>query len=293
MDESADHFKYDMSLRNCIFGVLALAFVGIANAESARVIGTLGQSVKQTKIYRTMSRNGRVLTPVSAFRYLVINTTKDADWLAVIMTDGTTGYIQSEQVAQLPYQVTAGTPHADGSPTVASVSSGSSPSRGSTGRLPTVRAGTGASLPPAPQTDVPQSGRSQDLAQTAKARAIEESFHYIGTPYQWGGENLTGGIDCSAFVQKLYGHEGIALPRTAREQAEVGMQVERLEQLQAGDRLYFWSSKKGAIGHTGIFLGFFQDGGAYFIHSSSSNHGVATDDLRNPKWRRILVEARR
>ena len=47
------------------------------------------------------------------------------------------------------------------------------------------------------------------------------------------------------------------------------------------------------MGHTGIFLGFFKDGGAYFIHSSSGRHGVATDDLRDPKWRRILVDARR
>ncbi|MFX8899346.1 NlpC/P60 family protein, partial [Acinetobacter baumannii] len=80
-----------------------------------------------------------------------------------------------------------------------------------------------------------------DSVMEAKQKAIQESFRYIGTPYKWGGQSLTGGIDCSAFVQTLYGKEGIALPRTAREQALVGQKVERLEQLQPGDRLYFWS----------------------------------------------------
>ncbi|MCG9894787.1 MAG: C40 family peptidase, partial [Fimbriimonadaceae bacterium] len=118
-------------------------------------------------------------------------------------------------------------------------------------------------------------------------------FNYIGTRYVWGGNSLTGGIDCSGFVKELYEGIGVNLPRTAREQARVGKPIERLEDLRAGDRLYFWDRRRGYIGHTGIFLGYHPDGGAYFIHSSSNNRGVATDDLRNPKWRNILVGARR
>jgi hypothetical protein len=47
------------------------------------------------------------------------------------------------------------------------------------------------------------------------------------------------------------------------------------------------------IGHCGIFMGFHPDGGAYFIHSSSNNRCIDTDDLRNQKWRDTLVGARR
>lgn len=264
---------------------LGLALGALTYAEKTpAVIGTLGQSIASTKIFRSMSRTGRVLTPIGPYRYLVINRTDDSDWLQVVMSDGSKGYVRSDQVALLPYEVTAGKPKADGSPTanVGSLSSrGTTPNRSTTG-----------SLPAAPRAETSQS-ESSDPVMEAKQKAIQNSFHYIGTPYKWGGQSLTGGIDCSAFVQTLYGHEGINLPRTAREQARVGQKVERLEDLQPGDRLYFWSSKRGEIGHTGIFLGYFQDGGAYFIHSSSTNHGVATDDLRNPKWRRILVEARR
>ena len=68
----------------------------------------------------------------------------------------------------------------------------------------------------------------------------------------------------------------------------MGQQITRLEDLQAGDRLYFWENKRGKIGHTGIYLG-----KGYFVHSSVGNHGVATDYLGSKNWLKILVAARR
>lgn len=110
---------------------------------------------------------------------------------------------------------------------------------------------------------------------------------YTGTPYVWGGNDLKDGIDCSGFVKQLFGKIGINLPRTASEQALVGAPVSRYEDLQSGDRLYFWENKRGKIGHTGIYLG-----NGYFVHSSRGHNGVATDFLTE-KWRKILVAARR
>jgi len=68
----------------------------------------------------------------------------------------------------------------------------------------------------------------------------------------------------------------------------VGTPVTRLEDLQPGDRLYFWDAKRGMIGHTGIYLG-----GGYFVHSSRGHGGVNTDYLGQKKWLNILVAARR
>ena len=228
--------------------------VGAAAAHAPKSLGKLGQTISKTTIFRKPSRKSPAMAEVNSYRYLVINPTDNNSWLAVTMSDGSIGFVDSDTVAKLPYEVTM-----------------DDKKHGAHG-VPTATI-------PAPNS--------------AKQEAIQESFKYIGTPYKWGGENLNSGIDCSSFVQKLYSRAGISLPRTAKEQAIIGQKVARLEDLQPGDRLYFWSSKRGSIGHTGIFLGYFQDGGAYFIHSSSSNHGVATDDLRNPKWRRILVDARR
>jgi cell wall-associated NlpC family hydrolase len=123
--------------------------------------------------------------------------------------------------------------------------------------------------------------------QTSRSGAARWSLKFVGTPYKWGGNDINSGIDCSGFVKKVYGAIGINLPRTAAEQALVGQPVQNLEDLVAGDRLYFWETKRGKIGHTGIYLG-----NGYFVHSSVGHRGVNTDVLTE-KWQKILVAARR
>jgi cell wall-associated NlpC family hydrolase len=121
----------------------------------------------------------------------------------------------------------------------------------------------------------------------SRSEIANYALKYQGTKYVWGGNNLTEGIDCSGFVQQLYGKIGVSLPRTAAEQALVGTAIHNLEDLQPGDRLYFWEKKRNKIGHTGIYMG-----NGYFVHSSRGKNGVSTDVL-NEKWRKILVAARR
>jgi cell wall-associated NlpC family hydrolase len=111
---------------------------------------------------------------------------------------------------------------------------------------------------------------------------------FAGTPYKMGGTDTSTGIDCSAFVQKLYGDvTGIKLPRTAAEQALVGERITRLEYLQPGDRLYFWDKNRNKIGHTGVYIG-----RGMFVHSSHGRGGVATNFL-TATWLKTLVAARR
>lgn len=234
-----------------------------AGTEMVKV-GRLGQSIQDSKIYSNMSTGSTKLWSLKAYQYLVVNDTKYDKWLAVLLQNGRTGYVLRDAVAELPYDVEIPKDYRfsrNGTQTA---------SRGSTRS-----GGTSISNP-------------QD-----KQEMLQYSYKFIGTKYVWGGNSLTNGIDCSGFVQQLFGKIGVDLPRTAAEQAKVGQAVERLEDLQPGDRLYFWDKKRGKIGHTGIFLGYFQDGGAYFIHSSSNNKGVDTDDLRNKHWLDMLVAARR
>lgn len=209
------------------------------------VLGKLGQATERATIYSSMKKGARVYYRVKPYEYLVIQETNSANWYRVLLQNGAYGYVSTERVAKLPYQVTA-------------------EARGSR---------TGGSL----------ASRSA----TAANYVARESLRYLGTPYKWGGDDMYNGVDCSGFVKNLYGKIGVDLPRTAAEQAGVGMPIHRLEDLQPGDRLYFWENKRGKIGHTGIYLG-----GGYFCHSSMGHHGVATDFL-SQKWRRILVAARR
>jgi len=247
------------TMRTFVPALLLALSVPFARAEEGgKVIGKLGQAIEAAPIRSAATSRAKVYYTAKKFQYLVINATKNPEWVSVLLQNGRSGYIEADKVARLPYDVKVKAPE---------VKAGTS-ARDSRAALNTSR-GTGA-----------------------KAQMLEYSFQFIGTPYVWGGNSLKNGIDCSGFVQQLFGKIGVDLPRTASEQALVGIPVTRLEELQPGDRLYFWESKRGKIGHTGIFLGF-REGYAFFIHSSSGRHGVQTDDLANPKWRKLLVAARR
>ena len=76
---------------------------------------------------------------------------------------------------------------------------------------------------------------------------------YIGTPYVYGGTSLTGGIDCSSFVQQCYANIGISLPRTSREQANKGTPITFAE-AKPGD-LLFYADATGTIDHVVMYLG--------------------------------------
>ena len=129
--------------------------------------------------------------------------------------------------------------------------------------------------------------RSSSLGSRGGNTMANLALNYQGTPYEWGGNDLVNGVDCSGFVKRIAGAIGMDLPRTAAEQAYVGTPITRLEDLQAGDRLYFYEKSRGKIGHTGIYLG-----NGYFIHASHGKGKVATDYL-TAGWRKILIAARR
>jgi len=117
------------------------------------------------------------------------------------------------------------------------------------------------------------------------AFVVQEAFRYLGVPYRYGGAS-TNGMDCSAFVQRCFRAVGIALPRTAAEQARCGAPVPP-EQLAPGDRVYF-ANEKGRINHTGIYIG-----NGQFIHASGSAGQVTVSNLFSGKYWNTFAGARR
>ena len=73
----------------------------------------------------------------------------------------------------------------------------------------------------------------------------------IGVPYVYGGTTPSG-FDCSGFVQYVYSHFGVNLPRTTTQQENCGTQIP-VSQAQPGD-LYFWGDK-GSTYHVAICIG--------------------------------------
>lgn len=111
---------------------------------------------------------------------------------------------------------------------------------------------------------------------------IEE---WYGTPYRWGGNDKSG-IDCSAFVQRLYENVfGVNLVRTALEQFGTCKMLWKTDSLKEGDLVFFASNVRGRhhhtskrISHVGIYLA-----NNYFVHASSSN-GVMISSLKEDYW---------
>ena len=76
---------------------------------------------------------------------------------------------------------------------------------------------------------------------------IEYASQFVGNPYVWGGTSLTNGADCSGFVQSVFAHFGISLPRTTYDQINAGVEVS-YDQAMPGDLICY-------DGHIGIYIG--------------------------------------
>ena len=107
----------------------------------------------------------------------------------------------------------------------------------------------------------------------------------LGTPYVYGGAR-PGGFDCSGFTSYLYAKHGIYIHRTASQQLQDGVIVDR-ETLQVGDLVFFREVGETAlVSHVGIYVG-----GGQVIHASSS--GIRYSSLDSPYYREYYYCARR
>lgn len=128
--------------------------------------------------------------------------------------------------------------------------------------------------------------RLMSSAPQAEIEKIEETAaRYLGTPYRFGGEGANG-IDCSSFVQQVFQANRIDLPRTAREQINVGSEVEPGD-LRKGD-LVFFQTYASFPSHVGIYLG---DG--KMIHASSGKGEVTISDMNSDYYRPRYLGAKR
>lgn len=120
----------------------------------------------------------------------------------------------------------------------------------------------------------------------SKKKIMEVILNWLGTPYYFGGTSDRG-IDCSAFTRQIFfSAANILLPRTAREQINIGIPVKR-DKLEFGDLVFFHTRRHAYVSHVGIYLG-----DNLFAHSSS-RYGVTVSSLDSKYYSSRYIGARR
>lgn len=131
--------------------------------------------------------------------------------------------------------------------------------------------------------DQPEYAEAAVIDTTLGGAVARYAMRFIGVPYRWGG-TTPAGFDCSGFVQYVFSHFGVELPRTSEEQYGCGTPVS-LANLAVGDLVFFDANGPGPT-HVGIYLG-----GGRFIDAGSD--GVGIDSLSNTYWQEHYIGARR
>lgn len=105
-----------------------------------------------------------------------------------------------------------------------------------------------------------------------RSSAMIFALKYVGNPYKYGGTDLEKGIDCSAFVQKIYGSTDVQidLPRKTSDQIYEGEAVKDLSSAKPGDLIFYGKgSKYSSVTHVALYLG-----NNKIIHASNKKDGI-------------------
>jgi cell wall-associated NlpC family hydrolase len=99
-------------------------------------------------------------------------------------------------------------------------------------------------------------------------RIISFGRQYLGTRYVYGGNSLTGGIDCSSFTMQCFATQGIRLPRVSYQQAQCGYALPMdMSQWLPGDLVFY--APHGYVSHVAIYIG-----NGQILQSAESMGGV-------------------
>jgi len=143
-----------------------------------------------------------------------------------------------------------------------------------------------ANSPPPKTTVVVKSSQS-----ISANNLVTYSYKFLGMPYKYGGTTpaeytsagkyISGGFDCSSFVQYIYKGSKINLPRTTYGQVKIGKSV-NINNLQKGDLVFFVS-----VSHVGMYVG-----NNKFIHARKAGTAIQITELSG-YWRSSFVIGRR
>ena len=119
---------------------------------------------------------------------------------------------------------------------------------------------------------------------TAADRAVVFALAQVGKPYVLGG-NGPAVFDCSGLIQQAFLTGGLKLPRLASQQRFAGTRVE-IDQLLAGDLLYYQDGSSPRRGHISMYAG-----NGLVVEAANPRRGVRIRTLHEPWYRDRFVAA--
>ena len=109
-----------------------------------------------------------------------------------------------------------------------------------------------------------------DTKNIAANDVIDFAKTLIGVKYKYGSMDKAKGFDCSGFINYVFNHFHISVPRVSADFTNAGINIP-IEYSKAGDIILFTGSdaKSGVVGHMGIITEN-NNGDVKFIHASES-----------------------
>jgi cell wall-associated NlpC family hydrolase len=115
---------------------------------------------------------------------------------------------------------------------------------------------------------------------------VRTASQFIGVRYRWGGQSSATGFDCSGLTMAVYRLNGLALPRSSRQQWQAGRPVYP-GQLSKGDLVFFATAGGGRVSHVGIYIG-----NDKFLHAPSSGRKIRISAMSNKYYKSRYLGAR-
>ena len=122
------------------------------------------------------------------------------------------------------------------------------------------------------------------------SNVVEAAKDQLGKPYKWSAEGPDG-FDCSGLVYYCLKQSGHSVSRKSGKgfsQNSSWTLISSMDDLKAGDLVFFKSDSRDSVNHTGICIS-----GSTMIHASSSKGEVVKSSLHQSYWERNFVCGRR
>ena len=112
--------------------------------------------------------------------------------------------------------------------------------------------------------------RKIDTKDVAASNAVRFAETLIGIKYTYGSSIKAKGFDCSGFINYVFNHFKISVPRSSVDFTNAGDEVP-IRNCKPGDIILFTghNEKSGVVGHMGIITEN-KNGNLLFIHASES-----------------------